>query len=96
MVPVTLCVSLALLGITKVRKTEVEKESKRNRFQMTKLRVTYDVLREYENDKVEMQQRVDKLEIFRKTLENDVNTLKSRGEKAKVDVDACQGLKVGA
>lgn len=96
LVPVTICVSVVLLGIIKVRKTEQDREDKRSRFQDTKLRVTYDVLREYQGEKVEMQKLLDKTDIAKKALEQEVNMLKAKADKAKADADICQGNKVGA
>lgn len=94
-VPMTICVSVVLLGIIRVRKTEQEKEDKRNRFQVTKLRVTYDVLREYQSDKLETQKLLDKTEIDKKTLEEQVNMLKAKADQATGVADDCQGRKVG-
>lgn len=96
LVPVTICVSILLLGVIRMRKTEQEKENKRNRFQDTKLRVIYDVLKEYQSEKVETQKLLDTTEIDKKTLEDQVNVLKGKEDKAKGEADACQGLKVGA
>lgn len=78
-----------------MRKTELEKEEKRNRFYSTKLRVTNDVLREYESDKVEMQKKLDKVVIDAKALEEVANKLKVEAEETKGKAEACQGSKVG-
>ncbi|XP_028985913.2 uncharacterized protein zgc:174935 [Betta splendens] len=93
LVPVAILLCVALFVLIKVRKTEVDMEAKRSRFQNTKLRVTDDVLREYESDKVETQKRLDKVAIDSKTLEDEANKLKQKADEAKGKADACQGSK---
>lgn len=93
--PLTLAVSVALLGLTKLRKKEHDKEDRRNRFQAIKLRVTYDVLSEYQTEKREAQERLDKSQSAHKTLEEEASMVKTKESKAKGEVDICQGDQVG-
>ncbi|XP_038146087.1 pollen-specific leucine-rich repeat extensin-like protein 1 isoform X2 [Cyprinodon tularosa] len=91
--PLTLLVSVVLVGYIKIRKKEHEKEEKRNRFQDIKLRVTSDVLQEYENEKVETRNELDNLQKELKALEEEVNVLKTKTEKSTGDLNGCDGSK---
>uniref|UniRef100_A0A669E314 Zgc:174935 n=1 Tax=Oreochromis niloticus TaxID=8128 RepID=A0A669E314_ORENI len=55
LLPATVVVSVALVGIMKLRKGEHEKYEKQFKFQDVRLRVANDVLGEYQNDKAEKQ-----------------------------------------
>ncbi len=68
---------------------------KRGRFHDIKLRVTHDVLTEYQTEKTETQNLLDKTQSEHKTLEEEVNMIQTKAEKAKGEVDICQGGQVG-
>ncbi|KAF3691930.1 Protein piccolo Aczonin Brain-derived HLMN protein Multidomain presynaptic cytomatrix protein [Channa argus] len=95
-VPAAIIVSVVLLGIVKIRKTELDKAAKRGRFHDIKLRVTYDVLREYGSEKSEMENLLDKLKSDEKALMDEVNMLQSKADKSKGEVDICQGSQKSA
>uniref|UniRef100_A0AAZ1XWB5 Uncharacterized protein n=1 Tax=Oreochromis aureus TaxID=47969 RepID=A0AAZ1XWB5_OREAU len=90
LLPATVVVSVALVGIMKLRKGEHEKYEKQFKFQDVRLRVAYDVLGEYQNDKAEKQNMLEKANTEHKALEEEVNKLQTGGEKSKGDTDACQ------
>lgn len=94
LIPMTVVVSVAIFGLMKIRKKENEKEERRNRFQDIKLRVTSDVLREYQNEKAETQNTLEKLQSDRKVLDEDVNMLQVKADKARGEVDICRGNQV--
>uniref|UniRef100_A0A3P8RXM2 Zgc:174935 n=1 Tax=Amphiprion percula TaxID=161767 RepID=A0A3P8RXM2_AMPPE len=87
--PLSIIVSVALLGFLKVLKKEELTQNKRSRFQEIKVRVSADVLGEYLKEKVDTELRLGKAEEEQKTLEEQVNALKANEEKAKGDVDIC-------
>ncbi|XP_039972622.1 neurofilament medium polypeptide isoform X2 [Xiphias gladius] len=89
--PVTIVAIVALLALTKIRKKEQDKQDRRNRFQDIKLRVTHDVLGENQNEKAETQSRLDKTQSDHKALEEEVNMHQTKADKAKGDLDICQG-----
>ncbi|KAK2844577.1 hypothetical protein Q5P01_011236 [Channa striata] len=90
-IPAAVMVSVVLFGIVKIRKKELDKEDKQSRFHEIKLRVTGDVLKEYENEKAEMQNLLQKLVSDEKALEDEVNMLISRADEIRGEVDNCQG-----
>lgn len=90
LLPATVVVSVALVGIMKLRKGEHEKYEKQFKFQDVRLRVADDVLGEYQNDKAEKQNMLEKANTEHKALEEEVNKLQTGGEKSKGDTDACQ------
>uniref|UniRef100_A0A8P4KNZ7 Zgc:174935 n=1 Tax=Dicentrarchus labrax TaxID=13489 RepID=A0A8P4KNZ7_DICLA len=89
--PLTLVVSVALVGLMKLRKKEYDKENRLNKFEDIKLRVTYDVLREYESEKARMQNLLEKTKSEHNAMEEEVNKVGMNEEKAKGEVDICQG-----
>uniref|UniRef100_A0A3Q3MF97 Zgc:174935 n=1 Tax=Mastacembelus armatus TaxID=205130 RepID=A0A3Q3MF97_9TELE len=91
LVPLIVLVSFALLATMNVRKKEQEKEDRQNKFQDIKLRVTYDVLRETEDEKAETQNLLEKTQREQKALEEKVHILHSEADKKKGEVDICQG-----
>ncbi|XP_063342744.1 involucrin [Pelmatolapia mariae] len=90
LLPATVVVSVALVGIMKLRKGEHEKYEKQFKFQDVRLRVAFDVLGEYQNDKAEKQNMLEKASTEHKALEEEVNKLQTGGDKSKGDTDACQ------
>lgn len=57
--PLTIVLSAILVVLIKVRQEEKEKEDKRRSFIDIKLRVSDDVLREYANEKLQLNQDID-------------------------------------
>lgn len=95
LLPATILASVGLLVLIKLRAKEHEKEDKRHMFQDIKLRVTSDVLQEYQADKLQMHSQLEKLTSDTKTLEEDVKTAQMASEKAKVQAEGCAGEEVG-
>ncbi|XP_070768330.1 uncharacterized abhydrolase domain-containing protein DDB_G0269086 [Enoplosus armatus] len=89
--PMTIVVSVAVVGFMKVRRKEHDKEERQNKFEAIKLRVTHDVLGEYQSEKAETQNRLDQAQTEHKALEEVVNMLRTKADKAKGDMDICQG-----
>ncbi|XP_037639441.1 uncharacterized protein zgc:174935 isoform X1 [Sebastes umbrosus] len=88
--PMTIVVTVAMIGIVKIREKEHLKETKRSKFQDIKLRVTYDVLQEYNKEKAETQDLLVKTQIEEKTMGEEVNKLQNRAEEARGDADICK------
>lgn len=95
LIPVALVVSVALVGVMKIRQKEQEKEEKRNKFIDIKLRVSYDVLGEYQSDKAETETKLEKTQTELKALIEEANMAQAKADKAKGEVDICQGGQVG-
>lgn len=93
--PATIAVSLLLAGIIKVRQGEREKEYKLSMFGDVKLRVSNDVLREYQSEGSEAQNDLDITTGKHKTLEEEIKEKQMASEKSKSQVEACGGEKVG-
>ncbi|XP_034554431.1 neurofilament heavy polypeptide-like isoform X2 [Notolabrus celidotus] len=89
LLPLAAAVSVITVGLMQMRKKDSAKEERRNRFQEIKLRVTYDVLREYQNDKTAKQHELETAETDSKTLEGEVNQLQSKADVAKGESDTC-------
>ncbi|XP_017280601.1 eukaryotic translation initiation factor 5B [Kryptolebias marmoratus] len=89
--PVTLFASVILVGFIKIRKKEYDKEEKMNRFQDIKLRVTNDVLQEYQNEEIDRQKKLEKTQTDLKNVEEEVTMLQTKAEKTKGDADVCLG-----
>lgn len=75
----------------KLRTGEHEKYEKQFKFQDVRLRVAHDVLGEYQNDKAEKQNMLEKASTEHKALEEEVNKLQTDGDKSKGDTKSCQG-----
>jgi len=88
--PMSILVSVALVGVMKIRQKEHDKIDRRNRFEDIKLRVTHDVLGEYQSEKADTQNRLDKANTDVKALEEEVKTLQMTDTKKKGEVDICQ------
>ncbi|XP_070823027.1 uncharacterized protein [Chaetodon trifascialis] len=88
---VTIVVSVAMMGVMHVRKKELDKVDKRNRFEDIKLRVTSDVLGEYLDERGEMQNTLDKTTNEQRALEKQVNMIQKREDTTKHEVQVCQG-----
>eukprot|EP00064_Thunnus_orientalis_P005660 superscaffoldBa00000566_g5674 len=88
--PVSIMVSVALVGVMKIRKKEHDRVDRHSRFEAIKLRVTHDVLGEYQSEKAVTQDLLDKAETNVKALAEEVNTLQMKDTKKKEKVDTCQ------
>lgn len=93
--PLAIAVSVITVGVMKIRKKEHDKEERKTRFQEIKLRVTYDVLAEYQNEKVTKQQQLETAEKEQKTLDGEFLQLLSEIDTAKKDAADCLTAKVG-
>ncbi|XP_074540527.1 uncharacterized protein LOC141801395 isoform X2 [Halichoeres trimaculatus] len=93
LLPLTIAVSVITVGVMKIRKKEHDNEVRKSRFQDIKLRVTYDVLAEYQNDKMAKQLLLQHAEEEQKILERDVNDLITKTDTAKKETDLCQSEK---
>lgn len=93
--PATIVVSVVLVGVIKLREMEQEKEDKRQMFVDIKLRVTNDVLREYQSEMTEMRKDLDTATSQHKTLEEELKTAQMASEKAKFQAETCEGGQVG-
>lgn len=90
----TALASVALLGVVNVRKKDEAREQKRSKFQEVKLRVTQDVLGEYQDEKNGVEVLVEKTATEVKALEPELSTLQETEKQKKADEAACQGAKV--
>ncbi|XP_032413412.1 nucleolar protein 58 [Xiphophorus hellerii] len=88
--PLALLTSVLLVGILKMRKRDHEKGEKLSRFQDIKLRVTSDVLQEYQKEKIEMQNQLEKVQGELKSMEEEVEVVKTKAEKAAGDLTGCE------
>lgn len=78
----------------KIRKKEHDKLDRRSRFEDIKLRVTHDVLQEYQNEKAVKQNLLNNNQKDEKTLQDEVNLLHMKEVEKKGEVDICQGSQV--
>ncbi|XP_041798877.1 uncharacterized protein zgc:174935 [Chelmon rostratus] len=93
---VAVVVSVAMVGLMSVRKKEYESEDKRNRFEDIKLRVTNDVLGEYQDETAETQNLLDKTQREHQALEKQVNVIMTKEDSTKSDLQFCQGAQKSA
>ncbi|XP_071325770.1 uncharacterized abhydrolase domain-containing protein DDB_G0269086 [Trachinotus anak] len=91
LLPLTIMASVALLGFMRLRRKEQDREDRRGKFQNIKLRVTYDMLGEFQREEAEAQLLLDKTQSDHKILEEEVNMVQTKADKAKGDVDVCLG-----
>ncbi|XP_008321280.1 FK506-binding protein 4 [Cynoglossus semilaevis] len=91
--PVTTVVSVALFAYMRSAETDRERQNRLMRFQDIKLRVTYDVLTEYEKEASEGQAPIDQANEKQKSLEMAVNDLRNQNEKAKQESEDCLQFK---
>ncbi|XP_071385333.1 small ribosomal subunit protein bS16 isoform X2 [Centroberyx affinis] len=85
--------TVTLLGLVKLRHKEQEREEKRYRFQDIKLRVTRDVVGEYQAEVAAVQNQVDKTTAEVKTLEDEVVKLQTTETQKRGDTEACLATK---
>ncbi|KAJ3598645.1 hypothetical protein NHX12_002150 [Muraenolepis orangiensis] len=86
----TVLVSVGLFWFVSRRKREEERETKRGRFQAIKLRVTGDVLREYETEITKILPRIETLQATLRALETEVERAQVAETEKKPDFDACE------
>nr|XP_020497655.1 pollen-specific leucine-rich repeat extensin-like protein 1 isoform X2 [Labrus bergylta] len=89
LLPLLIVVSVLVVGMIKMRKQEHDKENRLDRFQMIKLRVTYDVLVDYQNEKSAKQVQLEKAETEYNTLMVEYTTLKTKEDTAKGNEANC-------
>ncbi|XP_060906610.1 neurofilament heavy polypeptide-like [Labrus mixtus] len=89
LLPLLIVVSVLVVGVIKMRKQEHDKDNRVDRFQAIKLRVTYDVLVDYQNEKSAKQVLLEKAESEYNTLMVEYKTLKTKGDTAKGKEDDC-------
>nr|XP_046255975.1 FK506-binding protein 4 isoform X2 [Scatophagus argus] len=89
--PVTVIVSVALMGVVKIRSKEQEKDDKQRLFVNIKMRVTNDVLEEYENERTETSNQLVKARGRYKIMEEELKSVQIQADKAKAEVDTCKG-----
>uniref|UniRef100_UPI0037E92A07 neurofilament heavy polypeptide n=1 Tax=Semicossyphus pulcher TaxID=241346 RepID=UPI0037E92A07 len=87
--PLSIVASVILVGVIKMRKKEHDKEDRRSKFQEIKLRVTYDVLGEYQNERSHMESLLGIQETALKVLEEEFEPVKTKKDKAEGEVKAC-------
>jgi len=86
--------SLGMFWLVTRRKREEEREHKRSMFQSIKLRVTGDVLVEYESEAAKAQPRIEKVQDEVKKLEDVVTGALNKENDKKAEVNACENAKV--
>ncbi|XP_029592313.1 pollen-specific leucine-rich repeat extensin-like protein 1 isoform X1 [Salmo trutta] len=93
LVGVSLLTSVALLGLINVRRKEEVKEQKHVSFETIKLRVTRDVLGEYQHEVIRAHNLLDKTKAQVDTLGSELPPLQAAEAKKKSELEACQGEK---
>ncbi|XP_041649813.1 fibrous sheath CABYR-binding protein [Cheilinus undulatus] len=89
LLPLLIVVSVIVVGLMKIRQREHDRENRQDRFQTVKLRVTNDVLGDYQNEKTGKQLLVERAEVEIKKLNEDQEKLKTKEEATKVEADKC-------
>ncbi|XP_054904030.1 uncharacterized protein zgc:174935 [Poeciliopsis prolifica] len=89
--PLALLTSVILVGLLKIRKTDFEKQVKRSRFLDIKLRVSGDVIQEYQKEKIEREKQLEKAQGELKAMEDEVKVVRTKAEKAAGDLSGCEG-----
>uniref|UniRef100_A0A4W5LB73 Zgc:174935 n=1 Tax=Hucho hucho TaxID=62062 RepID=A0A4W5LB73_9TELE len=93
LVGVSLLTSVALLGLIHLRRKEEAKEQKHVSFETIKLRVTRDVLGEYQHEVIRAHNLLDKTKAQVDTLGSELSPLQAAEAKKKSELEACQGEK---
>ncbi|XP_035477250.2 neurofilament heavy polypeptide [Scophthalmus maximus] len=96
LVPLSLVVSVALLGLMKFRQKDQDVEMKRNRFVNIKLRVSDDVLREYQRSRSETEESLAKITAEQKTLLVGASRRQVEVDEAKGKMDICRDTEKNA
>ncbi|KAM9806843.1 uncharacterized protein ACBT44_014000 [Syngnathus typhle] len=94
LMPLTIALTVALVVVIKTRKQEHDKADKQNKFESMKVRVTNDVVAEYQTQKITMENRIDSARKEEKDLQTDVESYEQRVVKKNIEVETCQGAVV--
>lgn len=86
-------VSIAMVGLVHLRKHDLTDEEKANHFQEIKLRVTEEVLEEYQKEAIRVHRLLDKTKPTVFELEAELTTLRNLGMVKKAKLEECQGKK---
>ncbi|XP_056300366.1 anti-sigma-I factor RsgI8-like [Pseudoliparis swirei] len=89
--PVTLIVSVAMVAIMHIRKTEFNYEERKNKFVDIKLRMTSDVLQDRQSEAPETKALLEKTQGEHKALEEKVNMLQAKADEETGKSDVCLG-----
>ncbi len=92
--PVSVLVSVALVALTNVRKKEHDKENKLFTMGDIKLRVTSDVLAEYQSEMANLQNQADKAKDELNALEEEVNINQNKRDNLNGMVGTCESERV--
>lgn len=90
LLPMTIAVSVALVVVMKSRRQEEVTQIRRSKFENMKLRVTHDVLEEYQKENIQTSNQLEKLQNDLKVLEDEVTVLQSNAQEKKGLIDVCQ------
>ncbi|KAM7420795.1 hypothetical protein PAMA_015154 [Pampus argenteus] len=96
LLPVAIIMSVALVAVMKIRGTEHSMVYRQHKFQSIKLRVTHDVLAEYQNEKTNAMILVEQLKPVSEALMQEVTALQAKNNQKKEEVNNCQGAQKSA
>lgn len=94
--PLTIVLSAILVVLVKVRQEEKENEGKRGSFVDIKLRVSEDVLREYANEKQQLNQDIDTAKDEYQNIENGRKGSQEAADKVMHEAQKCAEEQVRA
>ncbi|KAG7476200.1 hypothetical protein JOB18_048809 [Solea senegalensis] len=90
LLPVSTIVSVALFAYMKSGLKDREKEERRLRFQDIKLRVTFDVLQEYQKDSSVIQEQLNRAMEQYNPQEEELKNLQMKQRQTKDNLEICQ------
>lgn len=94
--PLTIVLSVVLVLLIKVRQEEKEREDKRAGFMTIKLRVSDDVLREYADEKRQLNQDIDTAKDDYKKTDEGRKTSQEAADKVMHEAEKCAEEQVRA
>lgn len=94
LLPATIILSALLMVFIKVRQTEQDNANKRKTFLDIKMRVSVDVLRDYQSEDSKINKDLEATGEQQKKLEEELKTEQEASDKAKHDADTCGGEQV--
>lgn len=94
LLPATVILSALLVVFIKVRQAEQDHAGKRKTFLDIKMRVSVDVLRDYQGEDAEINKDLEATVEQQKKLEEELKAVQEVSEKAKLDADTCGGEQV--
>lgn len=94
LLPVTVFMTAGLIAFVNMRQKEQEKSAVRSRFQDIKLRVTRDMLEEFQKEVADMMKNLDEAKKDQTTVQEGEKDLQSKVESKKGEADACLGGQV--